>query len=152
MAPARNVLFITLDQWRGDCLSALGHPVVETPTLDALARRALRASDEESAERTRERLFNGLDHWIARRKHLADLRRALVYERVTDDAQFGALMMSAESARALAGGRDVPPFVVANSMREVQPEINLLVSPIPSNLVYVAPPGAPQWEFPKESS
>lgn len=32
-----NVLFITADQWRGDCLSALGHPVVKTPTLDALA-------------------------------------------------------------------------------------------------------------------
>ena len=31
MPPARNVLFITLDQWRGDCLSALGHPVLETP-------------------------------------------------------------------------------------------------------------------------
>jgi len=39
--PVRNVLFITLDQWRGDCLSALGHPVVETPTLDALARRGV---------------------------------------------------------------------------------------------------------------
>jgi arylsulfatase A-like enzyme len=37
----RNVLFITLDQWRGDCLSALGHPVLETPTLDALARRGV---------------------------------------------------------------------------------------------------------------
>jgi arylsulfatase A-like enzyme len=37
MSPRRNVLFITVDQWRGDCLSALGHPVVETPTLDALA-------------------------------------------------------------------------------------------------------------------
>ena len=34
----RNVLFITADQWRGDCLSAVGHPVVRTPTLDALAR------------------------------------------------------------------------------------------------------------------
>ncbi len=33
-----NVLYITVDQWRGDCLSSLGHPVVETPTLDALAR------------------------------------------------------------------------------------------------------------------
>ena len=32
-----NVLFITADQWRGDCLSALGHPVVRTPHLDALA-------------------------------------------------------------------------------------------------------------------
>ncbi len=33
----RNVLFITVDQWRGDCLSALDHPVVETPALDRLA-------------------------------------------------------------------------------------------------------------------
>ena len=41
MPPARNVLFITLDQWRGDCLSALGHPVLETPTLDALAARGV---------------------------------------------------------------------------------------------------------------
>ena len=32
-----NVLFITVDQWRGDCLSALGHPVVRTPALDRLA-------------------------------------------------------------------------------------------------------------------
>ncbi|HEX4196782.1 MAG TPA: alkaline phosphatase family protein [Caulobacteraceae bacterium] len=32
-----NVIFITADQWRGDCLSALGHPMVRTPNLDALA-------------------------------------------------------------------------------------------------------------------
>jgi arylsulfatase A-like enzyme len=32
-----NVLLITLDQWRGDCLSALGHPCVRTPNIDALA-------------------------------------------------------------------------------------------------------------------
>lgn len=39
MSPASrgNVLFVTLDQWRGDCLSGLGHPHVKTPTLDALA-------------------------------------------------------------------------------------------------------------------
>ncbi len=41
MPAPRNVLFITLDQWRGDCLSALGHPVLETPTLDALAGRGV---------------------------------------------------------------------------------------------------------------
>ena len=34
----RNILFITADQWRGDCLSALNHPVVRTSNLDALAR------------------------------------------------------------------------------------------------------------------
>lgn len=42
MAPRGNVLFITVDQWRGDCLSIAGHPVVETPTLDGLARRGVR--------------------------------------------------------------------------------------------------------------
>ena len=41
MAAPLNVLFITADQWRGDCLSALGHPVVRTPNLDALAREGV---------------------------------------------------------------------------------------------------------------
>ncbi len=36
--PDTNVLFICADQWRGDCLAAIGHPVVRTPNLDALAR------------------------------------------------------------------------------------------------------------------
>ena len=35
-----NILFITADQWRGECLSALAHPVVKTPHLDALAKEA----------------------------------------------------------------------------------------------------------------
>ncbi|MBX5197989.1 alkaline phosphatase family protein [Rhizobium sp. NZLR10] len=33
-----NILLITADQWRGDCLSAVGHPCVKTPNVDALAR------------------------------------------------------------------------------------------------------------------
>jgi arylsulfatase A-like enzyme len=33
----KKVLFITADQWRGDSLSAVGHPCVETPNLDRLA-------------------------------------------------------------------------------------------------------------------
>ncbi|MFT7306093.1 MAG: arylsulfatase A-like enzyme [Candidatus Azotimanducaceae bacterium] len=33
----KNVLFITADQWRGECLSTLGH-LVQTPNLDALAK------------------------------------------------------------------------------------------------------------------
>ncbi len=32
-----NVLFVTVDQWRGDCLGVLDHPVVRTPHLDRLA-------------------------------------------------------------------------------------------------------------------
>ncbi|MBW2280510.1 MAG: alkaline phosphatase family protein [Deltaproteobacteria bacterium] len=42
MAPPRNVLFITADQWRADCLSAAGHPLVRTPHLDALAGDGVR--------------------------------------------------------------------------------------------------------------
>jgi arylsulfatase A-like enzyme len=38
MDESLNILFITADQWRGECLSALGHPCVRTPNLDALAR------------------------------------------------------------------------------------------------------------------
>jgi arylsulfatase A-like enzyme len=38
----RNVLLITLDQFRADCLSAAGHPVVRTPHLDELAGDGVR--------------------------------------------------------------------------------------------------------------
>ena len=34
-----NLLWIMADQMRGDCLGCLGHPVVQTPQLDALAAR-----------------------------------------------------------------------------------------------------------------
>lgn len=120
--------------------------------IDALVSRVQRASDEDSADRARQRLHNRLDQWGKRRKHLEDLRKSLVYERVTDEARHGPLMISAENARSLADSRDSPPFVVANSMREVQPEINLLVSPIKENLFYMPPPGAPAWVLPEETS
>ncbi len=37
MSAPMNVLFITADQWRGDCLSSVGHPCLKTPNLDRLA-------------------------------------------------------------------------------------------------------------------
>ncbi|MCL4207505.1 MAG: sulfatase-like hydrolase/transferase [Pirellulaceae bacterium] len=36
-----DVLLIMPDQMRGDCLSVLGHPVVQTPTFDDLARQGM---------------------------------------------------------------------------------------------------------------
>ncbi len=36
-----NLLLILCDQWRGDCISAAGHPVVETPFLDQLAHEGM---------------------------------------------------------------------------------------------------------------
>ena len=41
MAAPLNVLFITADQWRGDCISALGNGTAVTPNLDQLARNGL---------------------------------------------------------------------------------------------------------------
>ena len=37
-----NILFITLDQFRGDCLGVAGHPIVKTPHLDRLAGEGVR--------------------------------------------------------------------------------------------------------------
>ena len=37
-----NVLLVTLDQFRGRCLSVAGHPVVKTPHLDRLAGDGVR--------------------------------------------------------------------------------------------------------------
>ena len=37
-----NVLFITLDQFRGDSYGAAGHPLVRTPTLDRIAGEGVR--------------------------------------------------------------------------------------------------------------
>jgi arylsulfatase A-like enzyme len=37
-----NVLFVTLDQFRGDSYGAAGHPLVATPTLDRIAAEGVR--------------------------------------------------------------------------------------------------------------
>ena len=36
-----NIVLITVDQMRGDCLGILGHPDVKTPYLDTLASRGV---------------------------------------------------------------------------------------------------------------
>src|ERR1051326_2413071 len=37
----RKIPFISSDQWRGECLSILGHPMVKTPPPDQLAREGV---------------------------------------------------------------------------------------------------------------
>ena len=44
-----NILFVQVDQWRGDCLSIGGHPVVHTPYLDQLAMDGVRFTRAYSA-------------------------------------------------------------------------------------------------------
>jgi len=43
-----NVLLITLDQFRADCLSIAGHPLVRTPNLDRLAQQGVRLTKHYS--------------------------------------------------------------------------------------------------------
>lgn len=48
--PSRpNVVFITADQMRADCLGCAGHPVVETPNLDGLAAAGMQFSQAYAA-------------------------------------------------------------------------------------------------------
>ncbi len=42
MTRSPNILFISVDQWPADLLGVAGHAVVETPTLDQLARLGVR--------------------------------------------------------------------------------------------------------------
>ena len=44
-----NILLIVVDQWRWDCLGIAGHPVVQTPHLDQLARYGARFSQAYAA-------------------------------------------------------------------------------------------------------
>lgn len=113
--------------------------------IERLAVRARRAGGEAAEVLIRQRLMNRLDHWTKRRTFLLKQGKELVYEKATKDG-VGPLMRSAEDARARSNSE--VPFVVANSMREVQPEINLLVSPKAENLYLAERPTDPQWVMP----
>ena len=113
--------------------------------IDTLVERVRIASGDDMAARAHAGLQNRRDQWVNRRSFLTSSGRALVYDRVTDQGSAGALMLSPEHAKQLIRTTDFPPFIVANSMREVQPEINLLVSPLVENLYLPDPPGAPGW-------
>jgi hypothetical protein len=93
-------------------------------------------------------LVNRLDHWVARANRAAEQSKTLVYERTGEDDKYLPLIMSPENARVAVGDSSQPPFVVANSMREVQPDINILVSPIPERLFARKPDGVPDWVLP----
>lgn len=63
MTERPNVILICVDEMRGDCLSAAGHPRVQTPHLDELARGGTRFTNGYSATPTcvpaRVALFTG---------------------------------------------------------------------------------------------
>ncbi len=59
-----NILFICVDQWRADCLGFAGHPTVETPHLDRLAKESTHFTQAYAATPTcvpaRAAIFTGL--------------------------------------------------------------------------------------------
>jgi coenzyme F420-reducing hydrogenase delta subunit len=114
------------------------------------ARVLAAAQDETISEHAGQRLANRLDQWNTRHARASAAQQTLVYERVGESNTLTPLMISPENVRAHPAGASRPPFVVAHSMREVQPEINLLVSPLPDRLFTVDPPGAPTWQLPTE--
>lgn len=66
-----NLLFITADQMRGDCIAALGHPNISTPNLDAMVGEGVAFTSAYSATPTcipaRAALLTGLSQTGHRR-------------------------------------------------------------------------------------
>jgi hypothetical protein len=69
-----NLLLITTDQQRGDCLGCDGHPVLETPYLDELAERGARFrhayTSVPSCTPSRAAILTGMDQWNHGRLHM----------------------------------------------------------------------------------
>ena len=67
MTPRPNLLLITTDQQRGDCLGCDGHPVLETPYLDELAEGGARFNHAytsvPSCTPARAGILTGMDQW-----------------------------------------------------------------------------------------
>ena len=67
MAKRPNLILITTDQHRGDCLGCDGHPVLETPYLDDLAEDGVRFTraytSVPSCTPARAGILTGMDQW-----------------------------------------------------------------------------------------
>lgn len=111
-------------------------------------RIAAAALDEAATKRANDLLVNRIDRWSERAKSAAAKHQTLVYERTGEGGKYLPLIISPENAKASVGGSTEAPFVIANSMREVQPEINLLVSPVSDRLFARTPDGVDDWTLP----
>ncbi|WP_310773607.1 DISARM system helicase DrmA [Mycobacterium sp. Z3061] len=111
-------------------------------------RIAAAALEESAVKYANDLLVNRIDRWADRATVASGMHKTLVYERTGEEDKYLPLLMSPDNAKAGVGSSSQPPFVVANSMREVQPEINILVSPIPERLFAHVPEGAASWTLP----
>jgi hypothetical protein len=118
--------------------------LVESLVARLQSRIDAAAQDEASSTQATQLLENRLARWTKRAARAAEQHKTLVYERTGDGDEYLALITSPENARE--DGAQAAPFEVANSMREVQPEINILVSPVDERLY--AYNGGPAWTLP----
>ena len=125
----------------GEVLSKL--PAAQLVIDRLIARATPAAPDSQTLDRMRQKLLQRLDRWHDKANEYGG---ALVYERPRKGQVEWPLLISPETTVTTPADR---VFVVANSMREVQPEFNLLVSPAPGNLAFKEPAAAPAWDFPK---
>ncbi|MCH9732720.1 MAG: DISARM system helicase DrmA [Actinomycetia bacterium] len=139
-----------LSQERGAWRIKEHREAVERVSERLKARISAAAQDDARVKYASDRLVNRIDHWVARATRAGDMHKTLVYERTGEGDKYLPLLMSPENAKAGVGSSIQAPFVVANSMREVQPEINILVSPIPERLFAHVPEGATRWTLPVE--
>lgn len=114
------------------------------------ARIAAASQSEDDTQMAASSIANRIERWTQRSAFATARFQSLVYEKTGDSGKYLALLASPENEKAAIGGQNEAPFVVANSMREVQPEINLLVSPVPERLYAHAPDGVPAWELPAD--
>lgn len=120
-------------------------------TVEGIVARLLErvgsASDEHQAERFKDLIQMRLNHWDSRAKQAS---HDLGFTKPTSaNANANAFLLKSPEELDSKNMDDL--FRVANSMREVQPEINILVSPIKENLVAnEARLGAVEWVFPAE--
>jgi hypothetical protein len=115
--------------------------------IERLTARALTAvEDTAAAEKLRLKLIQRRDRWYGKAE---ETQGALFYERVPKNTTAWSLLISPESSLMKPADQ---VFVVANSMREVQPELNLLVSPTTENLAFKEKPDYPKWNVPAEGT
>jgi hypothetical protein len=108
--------------------------------VDRFVARVAQAGGDEAAKLAKSKLVLRLDEWTER----ADFNGGgLTYARKTLPKQhIVPLLASPEDSLGEGGDR---LFQVANSMREVQPEIDLLVSPL--KLTEPVTTATPKWTF-----
>ncbi|MGJ8720438.1 MAG: DISARM system helicase DrmA [Salinibacterium amurskyense] len=118
--------------------------------LDELVERlvkriAVASGDDSVAEEAKSKLILRLDKWTDESDKWDG---ALTYQKKAVPGQIVAQLLV--SPETVAPDEDTRLFQVANSMREVQPEINLLVTPLPGKLAEPLTATAPKWTFPKK--